>query len=187
MKKQSGVPISDQTINIGVLGDGTVTSYYKVQNEKGPFTYDDASKKQSESDIAKRLEDALKAQLSYRIDSDYQTGKNTVKLVYQPNSQVTSGVHALTGDWITTEGLSKEGSDGAITPIAEKALPAKQPNITTAQVQALAEKLLATKQKGVTLSIESVEETTSETGKAQNRPGEVHQVRQMCVCMRHGG
>ena len=166
MKKQSGVKISDQSISISVLGDGTVTSYYKTQNEKGPFTYDDVSKKQSESDIAKRLEDALKAQLSYRIDSDYTTGKNSVKLVYQPNSQVTSGIHALTGDWFTTEGLSKEGTDGAITPITEKALPAKQPNITTEQVQALAEKLLATNQKGVTLSIESVEETTLETGKA---------------------
>ena len=166
VKKQAGVPISDQSINIGVLGDGTVTSYYKTQNEKGPFTYDDPSTKQSESVIAKRLEDALKAQLSYRVDTDYTTGTNSVKLVYQPNSLVTSGVHALTGDWLTTEGLAKESSDEAFTPIVTEALPAKQPNITTEQVQALAEKLLATSQKGVTLTIESVEETTLETGKA---------------------
>ena len=165
-KKKSGVPISDQTINIGVLGDGTITSYYKTQNGSADFTYDDSSKVQSESDIADRLRDALKAQLLYQVEADYKSGKNTVKLVYQPNSQVTSGVHALTGDWLTAEGLSSTGSDQVITPIVEKALAPKQPNITSAQVQALAQKLLATDQQGVTLTIESVEETTNETGKA---------------------
>lgn len=166
MKKKSGVPISDQSINIGVLGDGTVSSYYKTQNEKGNFTFDDPSKKQSESDIANRLRDALKAQLSYKIETDYTTGDYTVKLVYQPNSEVTSGVHALTGQWLTTEGLSSTLANQTITPIVTKPLAAKQPNMTAEQVQAMAQKLLATDQKGVKLTIESISETTSETGKA---------------------
>ena len=98
MKKKSGVPISDQSINISVLGDGTVTSYYKPQSATGDFTYDDPSKKQSESVIANRVRNALKAQLSYSIDTDYTTGDYMAKLVYKPNSQITSGVHVLTGD-----------------------------------------------------------------------------------------
>jgi hypothetical protein len=166
MKKKSGVPISDQAIHIGVLGDGTVSYYYKTKTEKDNFTYDDPSKKQSESDIASRLRDAVKAQLSYRIVTDYTTGKHAVKLVYQPNSQVTSGIHALTGQWLTTEGLSSTLSNQTITPIVKEPLAAKQPNITAEQAQAMAEKLLATDQKGVKLTIESISDTTSETGKA---------------------
>ncbi len=165
MKKQSGVPISDQSISIGVLGDGTVTSYYKPQNVTGDFTYDDPSKKQSESVIANRVRDALKAQLSYNIDIDYTTGDYKVNLVYQPNSQVISGVHALTGDWLTTEGLSSTVSNQTITPIVKEPLAAKQPNLTAEQATAMAQKLLATDQKGVKLTIESVEEETTETGK----------------------
>lgn len=166
VKKKSGIPISDQTINIGVLGDGTVTSYYKTKNITDNFTYDDPSKKQNESVIANRLRDALKAQLSYRIDTNYSTGDYTVKLVYQPNSQVTSGIHALTGEWLTLEGLSSTLSTQAITPIVTEPLSAKQPNLTSEQAQAMAQKLLATDQKGVKLTIESIEETTTETGKA---------------------
>ena len=164
-KKKSGVPISDQSISIGVLGDGTVTSYYKLQNVTGDFTYDDSSKKQSESVVANRVRDALKAQLAYQIDTDYTTGDYTVKLVYQPNSEVTSGVHALTGDWLTTEGLSSTVSNQKITPIVTEPLAAKQPNLTAEQAQAMAQKLLATDQKDVKLTIESIEETTTETGK----------------------
>lgn len=115
-EEKSGVPISDQSINIGVLGDGTVASYYKTQTAAGNFTYDDLSKKQSEADMAKRLQDALKAQLSYRIETDYATGNHSVKLVYQPNSQIRSGVHAVTGQWLTTEGLSSTLSNPTITP-----------------------------------------------------------------------
>ena len=164
-KKKSGVQISDQSISIRVLGDGTVTSYYKIQNDTGNFTYDDPSKKQSESVIVNRLRDALKAQLSYRVERDYTTGDATVKLVYQPNSQITSGIHALTGEWLTSEGLSETLSNQSITPIVTEPLAAKQPNLTTEQAQAMAQKLLATDQKGVKLTIESIEETT-ETGKA---------------------
>lgn len=166
LKEKSGVSISDQSISIGVLGDGTVTSYSKTQNVIDNFTFDDPSKKQSESVIANRLRDALKAQLSYKIETDYTTGDYTVKLVYQPNSQVTSGVHALTGEWLTTEGLSSTLSNQTITPIVTKPLAAKQPNLTLEQVRAMAQKLLATDQKGVKLTIESIEETTTETGKA---------------------
>ncbi|WP_274307081.1 YcdB/YcdC domain-containing protein [Solibacillus daqui] len=166
MKKKSGVPISDQSISIGVLGDGTVTSYYKKQDVTDNFTYDDPSKKQSESVIANRLRDALKAQLSYKIETDYTTGDYTVKLVYQPNSQVTSGVHALTGEWLTSEGLSSTLSNQKITPIVTEPLAAKQSNLTSEQAQAMAEKLLATDKKGVKLTIESIEEKTTETGKA---------------------
>ena len=166
VKKKSGVPISDQIISVTVLGDGTVTSYYKTQNLTDNFTYDDSSKTQSESVIANRLRNALKAQLSYRIDTDYKTGDYAVKLVYQPNSQVTSGIHALTGKWLTTEGLSSTLLKQEITPIVTKPLPAKQPNLTSEQAQAIAQELLATDQKGVTLTIESIEEKTLETGKA---------------------
>ncbi len=111
------------------------------------------------------VRDALKAQLSYKIDTDYTTGDYTVKLVYQPNSQVTSGVHALTGEWLTTEGLSSTVSNQKITPIVTEPLAAKQPNLTAEQAQAMAQKLLATDQKDVKLTIESIEETTTETGK----------------------
>ena len=136
-----------------------------MQNVKGDFTYDDPSKKQSESVVSNRIRDALKAQLSYSIDMDYTTGDYKVKLVYRPNSQVLSGVHALTGDWLTAEGLSATLPTQTITPIVDKQLVAKQPNLTAEQAKMMAEKLFATDQKGVKLRIESVEETTLETGK----------------------
>ncbi|MGM9944629.1 MAG: YcdB/YcdC domain-containing protein, partial [Lysinibacillus sp.] len=137
----------------------------KPQNVKGEFTYDDPSKKQNESVIANSVRNALKAQLSYSIDMDYTTGDYTAKLVYKPNSQITSGVHALTGDWLTTEGLSSTLPNKTITPIVTEPLPAKQPNLTPEQAQAMAQKLLATNQKGVKLNIDSIEEITMETGK----------------------
>lgn len=165
-KKKSGIPISDQSISISVLGDGTVTTYYKNQDVTDNLTYDDPSKKQSESVSAKRIQDALNAQLSYKINTDNTTGDHTVKLVYQPNSEVTSGVHALTGEWLTPEGLSSTISNQKITPIVTKPLAAKQPNLTIEQAQAMAEKLLATDEPGVKLTIESIEEKTMETGKA---------------------
>lgn len=177
MKKKSGVPISDQSINIDVLGDGTITSYYKTQNVTGDFTYDDPSKKQSESVIAKRVRDALKAQLSYNIEMDYITGDYKVKLVYKPNSQVTSGVHAITGDWLTTEGLSSTLQNQTITPIVTEPLAKKQPNLTAEQAQAMAQKLLATDQKDVKLKFESIEEMTMETGKEVYNIGYTYEYR----------
>lgn len=164
-KKQSGVPIADQSINVSVLGDGTVVSYYKMQNVKGNFTYDDPTKKQSESVIANRMRDALKAQLSYNVDMNYTTGDYEVKLVYKPNNQFMSGMHALTGDWLTAEGLSSTLPNQTTTPIVTEPLAAKQPNLTAEQATEMAKKLLATDQKGVKLSVESIEETTTETGK----------------------
>ena len=164
-KKQAGVPISDQSISVGVLGDGTVVSYYKMQNATGDFTYDDPTKKQSETVIAKRVRDALKAQLSYNVDMDYRTGDYEVKLVYKPNNQFMSGVHALTGEWLTTEGLSSTLPSQTITPIVTEPLAAKQPNLTPEQATEMAKKLLATDQKGVKLSVESIEEVTTETEK----------------------
>ncbi|MBD8032506.1 MULTISPECIES: YcdB/YcdC domain-containing protein [Solibacillus] len=164
-KKNSGIPISDQTINIRVLGDGTVSSFYRTTPPKNNFTYDDPAKKQNESSIANRLQDALKAQLSYTIVPDYSTGDHKVKLVYEPNSQVISGIHAQTGEWLTLDGLSSTLSAKPITSIVSAPLAAKQPNMTAEQARALAEKLLATDIKGVQLEIGAVDETTSETGK----------------------
>lgn len=164
-KKNSGITISDQIINISVLGDGTVSSFYRTTPPTKNFTYDDPSKKQSESSIANRLKDALKAQLSYRIVPDYSTGEHKVKLVYEPNNQVISGVHAQTGEWLTMDGLSSTLSVKAITPIVSAPLAAKQPNMTSEQARAMAEKLLATDMKGVQLEIGAVDETTTETGR----------------------
>ncbi|MGN7476307.1 YcdB/YcdC domain-containing protein [Solibacillus silvestris] len=164
-KKNSDISISDQTINISVLGDGTVSSFYRTTPPTKNSTYDDPSKKQDESSIANRLRDALKAQLSYRIVPDYSTGNHKVKLVYEPNSQVISGIHAQTGEWLTVDGLSSTLSAKGITPIISSPLAAKQPNMTSKQARALAEKLLATDMKGVQLEIGAVDETTTETGK----------------------
>ncbi|WP_431028792.1 S-layer homology domain-containing protein [Lysinibacillus sp. LZ02] len=163
---KSEVPLADQYISVAVLGDGTVTSFHKGQAKKGKFTYDDPSKKQNESDMAKRIRNAVTAQLSYMVDVNYQTGEQNVKLVYQPNSQVTRGVHALTGEWITVDGLSATlPKQQEVTPIVEQPLAPKQPGITAEQAQELATKLLATNQKGVKLNIHSIYETENENGK----------------------
>ena len=61
MKKKAGIPILDQSIHVGVRGDGTVTYYYMAQGGAVDATYDDPSKKQSEAVIADRLRGALKA------------------------------------------------------------------------------------------------------------------------------
>lgn len=164
-KKHSDITIADQSISITVLGDGQVASYYKSENVKDSFTYDDPAAVKSESDIKKQLQKALKLHLAYTIDTDYRTGKNSVKLVYQPTNALTTGVHAITGQYQTMDGLSSTVPTYSVQPISATALPAKQPNMTEEQALAAAKNILAVDMDGVKLSIESVEESTTEQGK----------------------
>lgn len=179
-KKKSGVPIADQNISISVLGDGTVTNYSKSEIEANKFTYDEIASAQKEDVIVQNIQDALKAQLSYKIDTDYRTSKHTVKLVYQPNSAGLTTIHAKTGQWMTMDGLASALPEYTIQPISSTPLPAKQPNLTEEQAKAMAEKLLTPTKPGVQLRIENVEETITETGK------EVYEIQYMYE-YEHGG
>ena len=165
-KAEADVPIADRYMEVTVQGDGQLISFYNSGTQKGKSTYDDTSKKKDEAAIQTKVQDAVEAQLFYQLTMNYHTGEAEVQLVYRPDSRIVSGVHALSGDWVTMNGLAATlPKEQKITPIAPQALPPRQPDIAEAQVEQLALELLRVDLPGVTLTVESINETTNHTGR----------------------
>ncbi len=165
-KAEGDIPVADRYLQVTVQGDGQLIAFYNSGTKKGNFTYDDASKKQDTTAVQTKVQDAIEAQLFYLLTPNYHTGGAEAKLVYRPSSQIVSGVHAVSGDWVTLDGLSASlPKEQKITPIAPQPLPPRQPDITEDQAEQLALSFLQTEIPGVTLTIDSIYETTSYTGK----------------------
>ena len=165
-KAQNDIPIADKFMEVTVQGDGQLTSFYNSGTQQGKSTYDDVSKKKEEKAIQAEVQKAIEAQLFYMITPNYRTGGAEVQLAYRPDNQHVSGVHALSGDWVTMDGrVASLPKGNKITPISAQVLPPKQPDITEAQAEQLALEFLQTGMPGVTLTIESIQEMTNYTGK----------------------
>lgn len=162
---KSDYKVASQSISINVLGDGTVTSYFKLFDQHKEYTYDDPAKIKSEKEIKTAYQNQLNAQLAYKIETDEHTG-TSARLIYIPNTTNTFGIHALTGQWLTAEGMSTTIKPLVMEPIVSEPLTVEKVDLSVEDAQALAEKLLAIDKEGVTLNIYSIEETTTSTGKA---------------------
>ncbi len=163
---ENQVSVSDQRIEVSVLGNGDVISFYRNQSKQEKSTFDDVKKIQDEKDIIKKLKENLTVDLFYQVNMDYRTDKRSVQLVYQPTLRL-QGVHASSGKWLTATGYTTDFPSAIKTEkIVAEPLPAKQKDISVEQAKKIAEKLLVPKSDKVTLSIDSVEEVENQSGEA---------------------
>ena len=141
---------------------GEVVEFYLMSNPAEYPTFDEKNNIKDEQQVLAQIKDNLTVDLQYLVDTNYQTGKTSVALIYQPASTYT-GVHALTGKWQTANGLFAQlPAKTKIEKLATSALPAKYNGITVEQAKEVAQKLLAINSEKVKLSIQSVEEVERE-------------------------
>lgn len=164
VRTKNKVPISDQRIQITVLGNGEISDFYRNLGGTASPTYDDATKILSDKEIMAKIKENLSIDLQYRIDFDYRTSNRDIKLVYQPTSAVV-GVHALSGEWQTMNGFSPElpKRNKMERIVTEPIQPAKK-NISLEDAKAFADKLLAIDSKDIKLRIESIDERKNPNG-----------------------
>lgn len=164
VKTKNKVPISDQNIQITVLGNGEISSFYRNTSSNGSLTYDDVTKVMSKDEAVKKMKDNLPVELQYSIEADYQTGKKHVNLVYLPTTNV-NGIHALSGEWLKLNGFSPEISkERKIEHIVTQPLGPKQTKFSLADAKAFAEELLKIHSEGIKLNIQSIEERKNYNG-----------------------
>lgn len=164
VRTKNNVPISDQQIQITVLGNGEISNFYRYSGDIKSLSYDDMTKILPENKIISKIKDNLSINLQYKVDYDYRTGNQQVKLVYQPIDEVL-GVHALSGEWQTINGLSpKLPKEKAIERISSQPIEPKQTNFSVKEAKAFAEKLLKIDSDEVKLRIESTDELKNQNG-----------------------
>ncbi|MFC4411434.1 YcdB/YcdC domain-containing protein [Chungangia koreensis] len=158
---KDGVPIADQSANITVLGSGEIVNYYSSQLTKSP-TFDDVKKVKDQKEVLEKFKENLTTRLQYQVNTNYETGKSDVKLVYVP--EILS-MNALTGEWFNgKEFLAVKPTKKEVVKIVETALPVKQKEMTKEEAKKVAEKLLQVKSDKIKLSIQSVEEVKNQNG-----------------------
>ncbi|WP_301109363.1 YcdB/YcdC domain-containing protein [Sporosarcina sp.] len=152
------VSIADQHIEVTVLGNGEISSFYKTLPLTKHSTFDELTKIKKPEELLKKMKTDLSAELNYQIHYDYVTGERDVRLVYQPASALL-GIHAISGKWKTENGYTNEyPAAKKIEKLAAKPLPPRQNGITADAAKKLAEQLLATDSNEIKLIIESVQE-----------------------------
>lgn len=163
-RTENQVAISDQRIDVNVLGNGEIVGFYRSPVEKGSSTFDDIKKKKDANEILKYVKENLSVDLQYQLNHDYQTGDRSVQLVYQPNAKIR-GIHATSGKWLIANGYSADfPKKTKVEKITAKPLPPKQKGISLEEAKKIAEQLLYVKSDKVKLSIQSVEEITNYNG-----------------------
>jgi Zn-dependent metalloprotease len=163
VRTKNEVPISDQRIQVTVLGNGEVSDFYRTF-DKGSPTYDDIKKVLPKNDMISKIKNNLAINLFYNIDYDYRKGTRDVKLVYQPTREIM-GLHAISGEWQTVNGYSSElPKNIEIKRITEQAIQPIQKNISLEEAKAFAEKILAIDSKDYKLRIESIDERKNHNG-----------------------
>ena len=164
VRTENQVPISDQMVNVTVLGNGEIVQFYNSSMSGESQTFADITKVLDKNEILKRVKENLSIDLQYQIDFDYQTGDRHVNLVYQPTSQVL-GVHALSGEWQTANGFTPNvPKSKEIEFITDKPLKPKQTDFSVEKAKPFAEKFLAVDSDKVTLNIESIDEIENYNG-----------------------
>ncbi|GKV66957.1 MULTISPECIES: S-layer homology domain-containing protein [Sporosarcina] len=158
------VPIADRQIEVTVLGNGEIASFYKMIANPKKSTFDDLAKVKGKEEMIKKVKNHLAVELNYQIHFDYETGEREVRLGYQPTTNL-QGIHAVSGEWKTEKGFSAGyPSNSQIEMLAAKPLPPRQDGITIDAAKKIAEQLLATDSDQVKLMIESIQETTDHNG-----------------------
>ena len=163
-RTKNQVAISDQRIEVTVLGNGEVVSFYKNSTKLDSPTYDDVKLVKDKNDILKNVKENLSVDLQYQINMDYRTGESSVQLVYLPTSKMR-GVNAISGEYLTADGYSADFPEKTkIEKVSDKPLPARKNGITVEEAKKVAEQLLSVKSDKVKLSIESISEMENYNG-----------------------
>ena len=161
---QNGVPISDQSFHISVLGNGVIESMYRNAPTTNKATFDGLEQKKSETDIIQQMRDNVAVELRYNIDYDFKTDEREVKLVYVPISS-WSGVHALTGQWQTLNGFTTQAPKAqTLEKLAAQPLAPKKNGLTAEEAEEIAKAILKVDPAKAKLVIESVDERENEAG-----------------------
>ena len=161
---QNGVPISDQSFVISVLGNGVIESMYRNASTTNKATFDGLEQKKDETDILKQMQDNVAVELRYFIDYDYSTDDPEVKLVYMPISNYM-GVHALTGQWQSANGFTTQAPKvQTIEKLAAQPLAPKKNGLTVEEAEELAKSLLKVDPDKAKLTIDMVDERENENG-----------------------
>lgn len=165
VQKVNNIPVQDKRIQITVLGNGEITQLYHFSSPGDKATFDDSKKVISEQTILQKIKNNLSVNLKYRINYDYSTGEQAIDLVYQPT--VLYGINALSGDWQTANGFSKNPPIKAnIEKLTANPLPPKENGITVEEARAIAKQLLEIDSEKVKLTIFGVDEYENENGQA---------------------
>ncbi|MFO1445345.1 S-layer homology domain-containing protein [Bacillus sp. Bva_UNVM-123] len=158
------VPVSDDQIQIGVLGNGEIIYFSRHSSSNGSPSYDDVTKVLPKNEMMSKMKENLTFDLYYSINYDFQTDDRDVKLVYQPTSDVI-GIHAISGEWQTINGFSPEfPKEKVIERITTQPIQPNKTNFSLEEAKALAEKLLAIDSKEYKLKINSIEERKNHNG-----------------------
>lgn len=166
VRTENQVPIADQRIEVVVLGNGEVVNFYRNPLKIGKSTFEDAAGTKGKTELTDKVKENLSTDLYYQIDTNYQTGDQSVRLVYQPMINV-SGVHASSGKWLTTDGYTADFPKAKkIELITANPLSAKKDGVSLEEAKKMAEQLLASKSDKVKLSIDSIDEVENENGQA---------------------
>lgn len=162
-RTKNKVSISDQRIEVTVLGNGEVTNFYKSPDKKSA-TFEDTKQLLDKNNLLKKLKDNISVELQYQLDMDYRTGERAVKLVYQPSSKI-QGVHATSGKWLTPNGYSTTVPEKTkVEKISAKPLPPKQKGVTLEEAKKIAEKFLKSKSDKIKVSIQAMDEVKNYNG-----------------------
>lgn len=165
IQKVNNLPVQDKRIQISVLGNGEITQLYHFSSLGDKATYDDSEKVISEQTILQKIKDNLSVNLKYLINYDYTTGEQTIDLVYQPT--IIYGLNALSGDWQTANGFSKNAPIKAnVEKLTSNPLPPKENGITVEEASSIAKQLLEIDSDKVKLTISGVDEYENENGQA---------------------
>lgn len=165
-KYKNGVPVTNQNINITVLGNGEVTSFNGPYYQTEKFTYEDVSQAKTSEEILNQIKENFQVDLQYLVEFDYRTQKASVRLAYLPLPTV-NGVHALTGDWMVRDELVEDiPNSKEFKMLVESPLQTKNSSFSLEEAKELAEKLLHIDGvEGLKLNIEGIDERTNYQGK----------------------
>ncbi|WP_155593723.1 YcdB/YcdC domain-containing protein [Lysinibacillus cavernae] len=158
----NNVLIGDQSISIEVLANGEITGMYRNTESISKATFDSLNQKKSEEEIVAQVRDNLAVELRYYVD--YSTDQRKMKLVYMPVTGF-NGVHALTGQWQTTNGFSAQvPKTKSAEKISSQPLPPRKSGMTAAEAEELAKTLLKVDEDKAKLTIEMVDERENDNG-----------------------
>lgn len=164
VKKHNDIPISNQRVYVTVLGNGEITQLYRDSQTSSKATYANSNLVKSEQTILDKVKKNLSVSLKYQINYNYITGEESVALVYHPSINY-NGLNAITGEWQTTNGFTKEAPKVAkIEKLTSKPLSPKYNGITIQEAKKIAQNLLKIDSDKVELKIDSVHEYENNSG-----------------------
>ena len=165
-RTKNQISISDQRIEVSVLGNGEVVNFYRDSKKLDSSTYDDIKQIKDKNETLEKVKGNLSVDLQYQINHDYQTGDRSVQLVYQPTTKLR-GVHASSGKWLTANGYSADlPEETKIVKVIANPLPPKQDGMTLEGAKKIAEQFLKINSEKVKLSIQSIDEIENYNGQA---------------------